>query len=109
MADQKVRMAIIGAGAVADYHHVPGIKLDPRAELVNKLLEYQRFKDAAGILSVYNEKAKDIYYRRTPPAFDKEDFLLRAPLVAESGPARNRPVCPANCQRREWPASVWAG
>src|SRR4029079_17124123 len=30
----KVRIAIIGAGAVADYHHVPGIVLDPRAELV---------------------------------------------------------------------------
>jgi predicted dehydrogenase len=30
----RVRIAIIGAGAVADYHHVPGIKLDPRAELV---------------------------------------------------------------------------
>jgi predicted dehydrogenase len=29
----KVRIAIIGAGAVADYHHVPGIRLDPRAEL----------------------------------------------------------------------------
>lgn len=31
---QRVRIAIIGAGAVADYHHVPGILLDPRAELV---------------------------------------------------------------------------
>ena len=31
--DRKVRIAIIGAGAVADFHHVPGIKLDPRAEL----------------------------------------------------------------------------
>src|SRR5207237_9945637 len=30
----KVRIAIIGAGAVADYHHVPGIRIDPRAELV---------------------------------------------------------------------------
>ncbi len=29
-----VRIAIIGAGAVSDYHHVPGIMLDPRAELV---------------------------------------------------------------------------
>ena len=29
-----VRYAIIGAGAVSDYHHVPGIKLDPRSELV---------------------------------------------------------------------------
>ena len=30
----KVRIAIIGAGAVSDYHHVPGIRLDPREELV---------------------------------------------------------------------------
>jgi predicted dehydrogenase len=29
-----VRVAIIGAGAVSDYHHVPGLKLDPRARLV---------------------------------------------------------------------------
>jgi len=29
-----VRVAIIGAGAVSDYHHVPGLRLDPRAELV---------------------------------------------------------------------------
>ncbi len=29
-----VRMGIIGAGAVSDYHHVPGIRLDPRARLV---------------------------------------------------------------------------
>ncbi len=29
-----VRIAIIGAGAVSDYHHVPAIRLDPRAELV---------------------------------------------------------------------------
>jgi predicted dehydrogenase len=29
----KVRIAIIGAGKVSDYHHVPGIRLDPRAEL----------------------------------------------------------------------------
>jgi predicted dehydrogenase len=30
----RVRLAIIGAGAVSDYHHVPAIALDPRAELV---------------------------------------------------------------------------
>ena len=29
-----VKIAIIGAGAVSDYHHVPGIGLDPRARLV---------------------------------------------------------------------------
>jgi segregation and condensation protein A len=54
---------------------------DPRAELVNKLLEYQRFKEAAGILSVYNEKAKDIYYRHAPPQFDHQDFMLRATVL----------------------------
>ncbi|MDR3639461.1 MAG: Gfo/Idh/MocA family oxidoreductase [Isosphaeraceae bacterium] len=30
---KKVRVAIIGAGAVSDYHHVPALRLDPRAEL----------------------------------------------------------------------------
>jgi predicted dehydrogenase len=29
-----VRIALLGAGAVSDYHHVPGIRLDPRAQLV---------------------------------------------------------------------------
>ncbi|HZZ27505.1 MAG TPA: Gfo/Idh/MocA family oxidoreductase [Pirellulales bacterium] len=33
-AKPPVRMAIIGAGKVSDYHHVPGIRLDPRAKLV---------------------------------------------------------------------------
>lgn len=31
---RPVGIAIIGAGAVSDYHHVPGIRLDPRARLV---------------------------------------------------------------------------
>ncbi len=34
MSKPKVRIGIIGAGAVSDYHHVPGIRLDPRAALV---------------------------------------------------------------------------
>jgi predicted dehydrogenase len=34
LPSQPVRIAIIGAGAVSDYHHVPGIRLDARAELV---------------------------------------------------------------------------
>src|SRR5438477_3822428 len=32
-ASNPVRIAIIGAGAVSDYHHVPAIRLDPRARL----------------------------------------------------------------------------
>src|SRR5690606_12764618 len=30
---ERVRIAIIGAGKVADFHHVPAIRIDPRAEL----------------------------------------------------------------------------
>src|SRR5262245_28214598 len=43
-----VRIAIIGAGAVSDYHHVPAIRLDPRAKLTGvcdasrELLEKRR-------------------------------------------------------------------
>jgi predicted dehydrogenase len=33
-SDSPIRIAIVGAGAVSDYHHVPAIRLDPRAELV---------------------------------------------------------------------------
>jgi predicted dehydrogenase len=31
---ERIRIGIIGAGAVSDYHHVPGIRIDTRAELV---------------------------------------------------------------------------
>jgi predicted dehydrogenase len=47
-AKPPVRIAIVGAGKVSDYHHVPGIRLDSRAELVAacdadpKLLEARR-------------------------------------------------------------------
>ncbi len=34
MSTTPLRIAIIGAGAVSDYHHVPAIRLDPRARLV---------------------------------------------------------------------------
>src|SRR5690349_12134611 len=48
VSNQPVRIAIIGAGAVSDYHHVPAIRLDPRAELAGvcdsspELLEKRR-------------------------------------------------------------------
>jgi predicted dehydrogenase len=44
----SVRVAIIGAGAVSDYHHVPALRIDPRADLVavcdssESLLEQRR-------------------------------------------------------------------
>jgi len=33
--EPEVRIAIVGAGVVSDYHHVPGIRIDKRAELVS--------------------------------------------------------------------------
>ena len=36
-ASQPVRVAFIGVGAVTAYHHLPGLRLDPRAELVADL------------------------------------------------------------------------
>lgn len=33
-ASLPVRIALVGAGRVCDYHHVPAIRLDPRAKLV---------------------------------------------------------------------------
>lgn len=62
----NVRIAVIGAGAVADYHHVPGINIDPRAELVamcdpNEALLEQRLKDWGSIKSTtdYEKIASD--------------------------------------------------
>ncbi len=61
-----VRYAIIGAGAVSDYHHVPGIKLDSRAKLVaycdpNEALLQKRLSDwgPAKITTKYEEIAAD--------------------------------------------------
>src|SRR4029077_8190140 len=36
----------------------------PGADLVSKLLEYQRYKEAASLLSGFGEKAKDVFYRQ---------------------------------------------
>jgi predicted dehydrogenase len=47
-SDKPIRIAIVGAGAVSDYHHVPAIRLDRRAVLVaacdtsSELLEKRR-------------------------------------------------------------------
>jgi len=47
-AENPVRIAIVGAGAVSDYHHVPAIRIDPRSRLAGvcdasqELLEKRR-------------------------------------------------------------------
>ena len=63
---ERVRIAIIGAGAVADYHHVPGIRLDPRVQLVaacdpNEALLAKRRTDwgISKVTTRYQEIASD--------------------------------------------------
>jgi segregation and condensation protein A len=48
---------------------------DPRAELVAKLLEYQKFKQAAAFLEKRADEFKDVYYRGTPTFDDSEKTL----------------------------------
>lgn len=62
----KVRIAIIGAGLVSDFHHVPGIRIDHRAELAavcdpNEQLLDQRKKEwgPAKYTTSYEEIAAD--------------------------------------------------
>ena len=45
---------------------------DPRAELVKKLLEYQKFKEAANVLR-QKELARQNVFTRMPTSFDKEN------------------------------------
>lgn len=48
---------------------------DPRAELVQRLLEYQKFKEAAKVLGDKFDLHRDIYYRGAP-LFSREDQTL---------------------------------
>jgi segregation and condensation protein A len=54
---------------------------DPREELMNKLLDYQRYKEAALTLAVFNDKAKDIFYRQVPPVFGEEEYVLKSSVI----------------------------
>jgi predicted dehydrogenase len=61
-AENPVKIAIVGAGAVSDYHHVPGIRLDPRAKLVaacdasDELLQRRRMEWDVEFVSTDYEK-----------------------------------------------------
>lgn len=48
---------------------------DPRAELVAKLVEYQKFKQAAKFLEQRREEFKDFYYRGLPHFEESEKAL----------------------------------
>lgn len=52
---------------------------DPRAELMAKLLEYQKFKSAAQFLEKRGEEFKDVFYRGVPQ-FDESEKSLSLSL-----------------------------
>ncbi len=48
---------------------------DPREELVAKLVEYQKYKEAAKFLEARAERFKDVFYRGSPHFSDEEKTL----------------------------------
>ncbi len=73
----NVRIAMVGAGAVADYHHVPGIRVDPRAELVavcdpNQELLQQRQRDWGPVRTVTD-------YQEIAAADDIDAVIIATP------------------------------
>ncbi len=53
---------------------------DPQMELMAKLMEYQKFKEAAKFLAEKEFAARDIFYRNQVPTFSDDDFHLDATL-----------------------------
>ncbi len=63
---------------------LPSEEMDEEAEkfitdLKDKLSEYQKYKQAAALLSEYEEKNRGVFYR-VCPEFDFEDYILDASL-----------------------------
>ena len=52
---------------------------DPRYELVRRLLEYKRFKDAAADFSTYEEEHRKVFYRHDFSGDDRTDESLEDP------------------------------
>ncbi|MFH1368829.1 MAG: segregation/condensation protein A [Elusimicrobiota bacterium] len=52
---------------------------NPLEELKSKLMEYQKFKEAASLLHKREQDFSNIYYR-SPPAFEKDDFHLEVSI-----------------------------
>jgi segregation and condensation protein A len=58
-----------------------GPELDPREELVKRLLEYQKYRDAAGQLSDRDQLGRDVFARIAAPSDDELDMGLKAVSV----------------------------
>lgn len=65
----KVRYALIGVGAVAAFHHIPGIRIDPRASLV-------AICDAS--VPLLEQREKVLIYFSTPSHTRRNGVLSRS-------------------------------
>ena len=52
---------------------------DPRAELVSRLIEYEKYKQVGHYLSVKELNEQGVFYK-SKPVFDEQDFVLDASL-----------------------------
>lgn len=79
---------------------------DPREELLSKLLEYQKYKEAARFLEAQAEKFKDVYYRNAPH-FGPEDKSLDLDLFELLGTLKEilarAEISPKEISREEFP------
>lgn len=58
-------------------------ELDPRAELIRRLLEYQRYKDASAVLAAREMLGRDVFARRVALADNNESQGVEEPLEME--------------------------
>lgn len=72
----KTRMLLPADSKNQDLEEGP----DPRAELVTKLIEYQKFKEAAKFFSVREFESREVYYRNVLPVFSEEEMTLEATI-----------------------------
>ena len=81
--ENKINLAVIGAGLVSDYHHVPGIRLDPRARLVavcdtdealleKRKLDWQVDKVTSNPEEIFSDEGVDGVIIATPNFTHKE-------------------------------------
>lgn len=54
-------------------------EIDPRAELVNKLLEYEKYKEVGKLLARKELNEQGIYYKANP-VFNEDEFVLDVTL-----------------------------
>ncbi|MFH1282482.1 MAG: segregation/condensation protein A [bacterium] len=79
----QIKSALLLPPAVSEVQEIE----DPRADLVARLLEYQKFKEASKYFQKKEEENRGVFYRGMP-LFSDEDFILEADLFDLMGSFR---------------------